>query len=172
MNKIVILFAILFSFGLSAQEETKYDTSTASVKKQRAMGYPLSVLEEIPVVKGCEALAENKAFAAKCMKDQFNFLFAPFMEGIDKHAKDKGASVYVEFTINEDNSISVIERLKISEPDLDEFVRDAFTKFRRKIIQEKIIVKPGRIYDRDVKTLYGVRFITSFKDRNTAPPQQ
>ena len=166
MRKTLLISFVLFfaSAAVFAQEE-KLDTNTKTVKEQRAMGYPLSVLEELPVVKGCEALAENKAYAAKCMKDQFNFLFAPFMEGIEKETKAVGVSVYLEFVIEKDGSISQIERLKVSDKQLDDFVRDAFVKFRRKIIQENIIVKPGRIYDRDVNTLYGVKFNKAFEDR-------
>ena len=158
------LFLIITVFSVfSFAQEKEYDTNTESVKKQRAMGYPLNVLEELPVVKGCESLADNKNLMAKCMKDQFNFLFAPFMEGIDKEAKDKGVNIYAEFVIQKDGKISMIERLKVSEPQLDKFVRDAFVKFRRKILQDEIIVKPGRIYDRDVNTLYGVKYLASFE---------
>ena len=154
---------LFFTVGFA--QEKQYDTNTKSVKKQRALGYPISVLEELPVVKGCEALAGNKAYAAKCMKDQFNFLFAPFMNGIEKETKANGVSVYVEFIIEKDGSISMVERLKVSDRGLDEFVRNAFVQFRRKILQDKIIIKPGRIYDRDVNTLYGVKFNKAFENR-------
>ena len=160
-NSMVILF-LLMGLGIHAQE-TKLDTNTQSVKEQRAMGYPLSVLEELPIIKGCEALAENKIYLAKCMKDQFNFLFAPFMGGIEKETKANGISVYIEFTIEKDGTISDIQRLKTSEQSTDEFIRKAFIQFRRKILQEKLIVSPGRIYDRNVNTLYAVKFNKAFQ---------
>ncbi|MDO5656656.1 MAG: hypothetical protein Q4G27_11020 [Flavobacteriaceae bacterium] len=163
MNKTIFSLIICVVFTCVFAQEKTWDTNTESVQKQRAMGYPLSVLEELPVVKGCEALASNKVYSAKCMKDQFNFLFAPFMKGIEKETKLNEVSIYIEFIIEKDGSISMIERLKLNDRSLDEFVRNAFVQFRRKIIQEKIIVKPGRIYDRDVSTLYGVKFYKVYK---------
>ena len=157
-----LILIILFSLGVSFAQEQKLEV-TESVKELRAKGYPLNVLEELPMVKGCESLAGHKGYLAKCMKDQINFIFAPFMEGAEKVSKGNGVRVYIEFVINQDGSISAAERVKVSEQDLDEFTREAFEKFRKKINEEKIFVSPGRVHERDVNTLYGVRYLKAFK---------
>ena len=166
-GEVVLILFLAFNVSLFAQEkkqEKKYEVTT-TVKEQRAKGYPMNVLEELPVVKGCESLASSQRHMAKCMKDQINFLFKPFMEGAEKVSKGNGVNVYIEFIINQDGTISDVQRLKVSEEDLDEFVRDAFSKFRAKVNKEKIFVKPGRVYDRDVNTLYGVKYMQAFKKK-------
>ena len=161
MRNLVLL--VLFSIGVTFFGQEKKFKVTESVKEQRDKGYPINVLEELPLVKGCESLEGNIRLSAKCMKDQINFLFAPFMEGADKVSKGKGVNVYIEFIIEKDGSISKPERVKVSEEDLDEFVRNAFEKFRAKINQEEIFINPGRVHNRDVNTLYGVKYMTAFK---------
>lgn len=156
LNLLLSLGALIFA------QEKKFEV-TETVEELRAKGYPLNVLEELPMVKGCESLAGHKGYLAKCMKDQINFIFAPFMKGAEKVSKGNGVRVYIEFVINQDGSISAAERVKVSEQDLDEFTREAFEKFRKKINDEKIFVSPGRVHERDVNTLYGVRYLKAFK---------
>lgn len=161
------LIILCLSLGVLtfAQEKNQEFEVTETVKEHRAKGYPLSVLEELPVAKGCESLKDNKRYLAKCIKDQINYMFTPFMEGAEKVSNGNGVRVYIEFVIQKDGTISDAIRVKVTEQDLDKFTREAFEKFKDKLNKEKLFVSPGRVYDRDVNTLYGVRYLKAFKHK-------
>lgn len=150
-------------FSISSFAQISDLEVTDEVKKHRAKGYPMSVLEELPLVKGCEALAENKNFAARCMKDQINFMFQPFMEGAENVSEElNGVRVYIEFVIQPDGSISEPIRMQVSEPELRNFVENAFAEFRQKVKDEELFIQSGKVHDRKVNTLYGVRYLKAF----------
>lgn len=163
MKNIVVIILMILSFPIFAQNDDLIVTE--SVREHRAKGYPLSVLEELPLVKGCEALASNQRLSAQCMKDQINFMFQPFMQGAEKVSNEVfGVRVYIEFSIQPDGSISDPIRMQVSENELREFVENAFEAFKQKVVEEELFLKPGRVHNRDVSTLYAVRYMKAFTE--------
>lgn len=163
MKNLVIIFLMILGISTYAQNDDLIVTD--AVREHRAKGYPLSVLEELPLVKGCEALASNQRLSAQCMKDQINFMFQPFMEGAENVSKEVfGVRVYIEFVIHPDGSISEPIRMQVSENELREFVENAFEEFRKKVVDEGLFVKPGMVHNREVNTLYGVRYMRAFTE--------
>ncbi len=130
--------------------------SFAQQKKEYA--YPLTSLKQLPVLEQCSDFKDDSEQNLICLKTEFEKMFTPYIKKLPKLAKQDIVEVYIEFTINKDNTISMPRRVIVSEEKMGDYVKEGYKQFRRDFIQNKTDITPGiNRNGQEVNTLFAIR---------------